>query len=74
MFLIRLLLLPLLPHVIALKHHLFVGTLSPPASIYTLEFDDQSLTFRLTNNITSTAPHSWLSFNVRPPFPFPTPP
>ena len=51
----------------SLKHHLFVSNLSPPASLYALEFDDETLDLRITNNMTADAPHSWITFNVRPP-------
>ncbi len=65
-FVLGLLLGTQLPLVSGIKHHLFVSNLSPPSSIYALEFDDETLDFRVTNNLTADAPHSWMTFNVRP--------
>lgn len=46
------------------KHHLYVGNLSPPASLHVLEFDNESLEFRVTNTTAADAPHAWITFNV----------
>ena len=45
-------------------HHLFVGNLGLPASIYALEFDDQELTLVNTRNITADSSHAWIAFDV----------
>ncbi|KAG9234569.1 hypothetical protein BJ875DRAFT_461254 [Amylocarpus encephaloides] len=45
-------------------HHLFVGNLGLPASIYALEFDDQALTLVNTRNITADSSHAWIAFDV----------
>jgi hypothetical protein len=50
--------------VTGVKHHLYVGNLSPPASLHALEFDDESLDFRVTHTINADAPHAWITFNV----------
>ncbi|KAK3695879.1 Lactonase, 7-bladed beta-propeller-domain-containing protein [Podospora appendiculata] len=50
-------------NVSAVKHALFVGNLNAPASIYALEFDDETFDFQMTNNITADASHSWITFN-----------
>ncbi|KAH7381068.1 carboxy-cis,cis-muconate cyclase [Cadophora sp. MPI-SDFR-AT-0126] len=44
-------------------HHLFVGNLGLPASIYALEFDDQALTLVNTRNITADSSHAWIAFD-----------
>jgi len=45
-------------------HHLFVGNLGLPASIYALEFDDQELTLVNKRNITADSSHAWIAFDV----------
>ncbi|KAB5566264.1 Lactonase, 7-bladed beta-propeller-domain-containing protein [Coniochaeta sp. 2T2.1] len=53
-----------LPQANSAKHHLFVSNLTPPSSLYALEFDDESLSLKVTANITADAPHSWITFNI----------
>lgn len=48
-------------------HHLIVGNLDLPASLYVLEFDDQSLDFRIVSNNTAESSHAWITFGVRSP-------
>lgn len=47
-------------------HRMFVGNLYPPASIYALQFDDQSLELKMTKNITANSGHAWIALNVSP--------
>lgn len=56
----------LLEFVAAKVHHLFVGNLGLPASIYALEFDDEALTLVKTRNITADSSHAWIAFDVFP--------
>ncbi|KAL2169384.1 hypothetical protein VTG60DRAFT_6090 [Thermothelomyces hinnuleus] len=44
-------------------HHLFVGNLVPPASIYALEFDDETNEFTVVKNNTADASHAWITFD-----------
>lgn len=44
-------------------HHLFVGNLTPPNSIYALEFDDKALTLTVVKNNTAASAHGWLAFD-----------
>ena len=46
-------------------HHLIVGNLALPASLYVLEFDDESLEFRIASNNTAVSSHVWITFGVR---------
>ncbi|KAL2063145.1 hypothetical protein VTL71DRAFT_6217 [Oculimacula yallundae] len=48
---------------LAKTHHLFVGNLGLPASIYALEFDDEALTLVMTRNITADSSHAWIAFD-----------
>jgi hypothetical protein len=50
-------------------HNLFVGNLVPPASIYALEFNDETNDFRIVKNHTADASHAWITFDVKPPKP-----
>jgi hypothetical protein len=54
----------ILPAASCLKHHLYVGNLYGPSRLHALEFDDETLTFVKTNEITADAPHAWITFNV----------
>jgi carboxy-cis,cis-muconate cyclase len=49
-----------------MKHHLFVGTWTPPGAIFAFEFDDESLELILTkrNEINHDEPISWMTFDV----------
>jgi carboxy-cis,cis-muconate cyclase len=49
------------------KHHLMVGTWTPPGAIFTFEFDDESLELKLVNRteIPKEEPISWMTFSVR---------
>lgn len=49
--------------VTATLHHLFVGAFSNPY-LYAVEFDDQSLTLALLNNITTQDSHFWITLDV----------
>lgn len=46
-------------------HNLFVGNLLPPASIYSLEFDDETNDFKVLRNNTAHSSHAWIAFDVR---------
>ncbi|KAJ5684972.1 hypothetical protein N7536_007591 [Penicillium majusculum] len=48
--------------VTATLHHLFVGAFSNPY-LYAVEFDDQSLTLALLNNITTQDSHFWITLD-----------
>jgi len=50
-----------------MKHHLMVGTWTPPGRIYTVVFDDEALTLELLKktDIPEDEPISWLTFDVR---------
>lgn len=49
-----------------MKHHLMVGTWTPPGRIYTLQFDDEELSLALVKKteIPEAEPISWMTFNV----------
>ncbi|KAK4031421.1 hypothetical protein C8A01DRAFT_21345 [Parachaetomium inaequale] len=47
-------------------HNLFVGNLLPPASIYGLEFNDETNDFKIIKNHTADASHAWITFDVKP--------
>lgn len=55
----------LAPLVSGAIHTLFVGNLRPPASIYALEFDDETHDFKLAKNNSADAPHGWITFDVQ---------
>ncbi|ODH40565.1 hypothetical protein ACO22_01603 [Paracoccidioides brasiliensis] len=48
-----------------MKHHLMIGTWTPPGNIYTVEFDDEALTLKLAKktSIPEDEPISWLTFD-----------
>ncbi|KAL1959502.1 hypothetical protein VTO42DRAFT_1947 [Malbranchea cinnamomea] len=48
-----------------MKHHLMIGTWTPPGHIYTVEFDDEELTLTLVKKtkIPEDEPISWLTFD-----------
>lgn len=46
----------------ATTHHLFVGTFSG-ANLYAVEFDDETLSLTLTNNITAHGSHPWINLS-----------
>jgi carboxy-cis,cis-muconate cyclase len=50
-----------------MKHHLMIGTWTPPGMIYAVEFDDELLTLKLVKktNIPEDEPISWMTFDVR---------
>ena len=49
-----------------MKHHLMVGTWTPPGRIYTVAFDDEALTLDLVKktDIPEAEPISWMTFSV----------
>lgn len=49
-----------------MKHHLMVGTWTPPGAIFTLQFDDEALTLNLLKKtpIPYDEPISWMTFDV----------
>jgi carboxy-cis,cis-muconate cyclase len=49
-----------------MKHHLMVGTWTPPGAIFTFEFDDKSLDLTLVKRteIPYDEPISWMTFSV----------
>ena len=49
-----------------MKHHLMVGTWTPPGAIFTFEFDDESLSLKLIKrtSIPEDEPISWMTFDV----------
>lgn len=49
-----------------MRHHLMVGTWTPPGRIYTIEFDDEALTLKLIKktDIPEDEPISWMTFDV----------
>lgn len=49
-----------------MKHHLMVGTWTPPGAIFTLQFDDEALTLKLLKktDIPHDEPISWMTFDV----------
>lgn len=48
-------------------HHLMIGTWTPPGAIFTVQFDDESLTLKLVKRteIPHDEPISWMTFDVR---------
>ena len=48
------------------KHHLMVGTWTPPGAIFTFEFDDESLALDMIKRtaIPEDEPISWMTFDV----------
>lgn len=56
----------LLRHHTTMKHHLMVGTWTPPGRIYTVVFDDEALTLELVQktDIPEDEPISWMTFDV----------
>ncbi|KAF2803384.1 3-carboxy-cis,cis-mucoante lactonizing enzyme [Mytilinidion resinicola] len=48
-----------------MKHHLMIGTWTPPGSIYTVEFDDEALSLTLIKktSIPEDEPISWMTFD-----------
>ncbi|KAK4150802.1 Lactonase, 7-bladed beta-propeller-domain-containing protein [Chaetomidium leptoderma] len=51
------------PTVYGAVHNLFVGNLLPPASIYALEFNDETHAFKIIKNHTADASHAWITFD-----------
>lgn len=51
-----------------MKHHLMVGTWTPPGRIYTLQFDDEELTLSLLKktDVPEDEPISWMAISVCP--------
>ena len=49
-----------------MKHHLMVGTWTPPGAIFTVQFDDQTLELKLVKRteIPHDEPISWMTFDV----------
>lgn len=49
-----------------MKHHLMVGTWTPPGRIYTVQFDDEALTLTKLKktDIPEAEPISWMAFSV----------
>lgn len=49
-----------------MKHHLMVGTWTPPGRIYTVQFDDEELTLSMLKktDIPEDEPISWMAFSV----------
>ncbi|KAK4245747.1 Lactonase, 7-bladed beta-propeller-domain-containing protein [Corynascus novoguineensis] len=43
--------------------NMFVGNLVPPASIYSLEFDDETNDFKVLRNNTAHSSHAWIAFD-----------
>ncbi|KAF1993970.1 3-carboxy-cis,cis-mucoante lactonizing enzyme [Amniculicola lignicola CBS 123094] len=52
-----------LPHVTCKVHHIFVGNLDLPKSLYALSFDTETHNLTLTKNITAHARHHWLTLS-----------
>ncbi|KAI5293900.1 hypothetical protein KEM52_005039 [Ascosphaera acerosa] len=48
-----------------MKHHLMIGTWTPPGAIFTVEFDDEALSLRLVTRtaIPEDEPISWMTFD-----------
>jgi hypothetical protein len=46
-------------------HNLFVGNLYVPASVYSLEFNDETNSLKIIKNITADTSHAWIAFSVR---------
>lgn len=49
-----------------MKHHLMIGTWTPPGAIFTVEFDDEALSLKLVKRtaIPEDEPISWMTFDV----------
>ena len=49
-----------------MKHHLMVGTWTPPGAIFTFQFDDNKLDLALVQrtDIPHDEPISWMTFSV----------
>jgi hypothetical protein len=49
-----------------MKHHLMVGTWTPPGAIFTFEFDDETLALEMIRRtvIPEDEPISWMTFDV----------
>lgn len=49
-----------------MKHHLMIGTWTPPGAIFTVEFDDEVATLKLVKrtSIPEDEPISWMTFDV----------
>ena len=49
-----------------MKHHLMIGTWTPPGVIITVAFDDEKLTLELVKktDIPKDEPISWMTFDV----------
>jgi carboxy-cis,cis-muconate cyclase len=49
------------------KHHLMIGTWTPPGVIITVAFDDETLELELVKKteIAEDEPISWMAFDVR---------
>jgi carboxy-cis,cis-muconate cyclase len=49
-----------------MRHHLMVGTWTPPGAIFTFVFDDEALTLKLIKRtaIPEDEPISWMTFDV----------
>jgi carboxy-cis,cis-muconate cyclase len=49
-----------------MKHHLVIGTWTPPGRLYTVAFDDEALTLELVKktDIPEDEPISWLTISV----------
>ena len=49
------------------KHHLMIGTWTPPGVIITVAFDDETLKLELVKktDIPEDEPISWMAFDVR---------
>ncbi len=49
-----------------MKHHLMVGTWTPPGAIFTFEFDDETLELKVIKRteIPKDEPISWMTFDV----------
>jgi hypothetical protein len=50
-----------------MRHHLMIGTWTPPGAIFTVEFDDEAWTLSLVKrtSIPTDEPISWMTFDVR---------
>ncbi|KIW53470.1 hypothetical protein PV05_09043 [Exophiala xenobiotica] len=50
-----------------MKHHLMIGTWTPPGAIFTVEFDDEASTLKLVKrtSIPEDEPISWMTFDHR---------
>ncbi|KAK1750373.1 Lactonase, 7-bladed beta-propeller-domain-containing protein [Echria macrotheca] len=44
-------------------HNMFVGNLFPPASIHSLEFNDETDSLTLVKTYKADSPHAWISFD-----------